>query len=475
MKKFWENGILLRLLIPCFLILAFNIAPRPHEEDRSLRLVQRALSVEAYRMASIQLARALQYIPWRSDLWERAGQYALQGGEPQAAIQNFQQAKKVLGLTPEGYLGLGDAYQASGDLTSAVRTWQALQPSVEVYSRLSQAHAALGDYPSQVKDLKGLIALQPKEAKYVYQLGLLQSALQPESAQPYLEQAAQLDGQYAKTADGIVQAIQSARESGEPAYLNLIAGRTLASLEEWKLASVAFRQATQVRPDYAEAWAFLGEALQHLTEAGKDKAAGLAELQKAHQIDPGSLVANTFLALYWQRQGNYEQALSYLRSAAASDRTNPTLQTEMGNILAEMGDLPAALACYQKATELVPDNPVFWRILAEFSLANQIQIREIALPAARQAVLLSPDDPVALDLLGESFLMLEDYTSAGRFIQRALASNPDYVPAHLHLGIFFILQGKLEEGRQELLKVKELDPNGPYTGQAQRVLERTFQ
>lgn len=238
MNKYWENGVLLRLLIPCLLILVLRISPRPYEVDRSLQQAQRSLATEAYRATSIHLAKALEYIPWRGDLWERAGQYALQGGEPKAAILYYQQAKRVLGLTPGGYLGLGDAYQAAGDLNSAIRTWQGLRPSVDVYSRLSQAHEMLGDYRSQADDLKRLIALQPNEAKYYYRLGLIQSALQPASAKPFLEQAAQLDVQYAKTVDGIVQAIQSAQDASEPAYLYITAGRTLASINEWKLARI---------------------------------------------------------------------------------------------------------------------------------------------------------------------------------------------------------------------------------------------
>ena len=55
---------------------------------------------------------------------------------------------------------------------------------------------------------------------------------------------------------------------------------------------------TQSRPDYGEAWAFLGEARQHLPSTSEQQAQSLIELEKAYQLDPESIAANSFLGLY---------------------------------------------------------------------------------------------------------------------------------------------------------------------------------
>ena len=46
----------------------------------------------------------------------------------------------------------------------------------------------------------------------------------------------------------------------------MAAGRKLASQGQWELAAYAFQAVTQAQPAYAEGWAYLGEALQHLED-----------------------------------------------------------------------------------------------------------------------------------------------------------------------------------------------------------------
>ena len=64
-------------------------------------------------------------------------------------------------------------------------------------------------------------------------------------------------------------------------------------------------------------------------------------------LDPQSVAANTFLALYWQRQRRYDLALDYLDKAARLDPRNPALQVELGNTMAIAGNLATAAAYYQ--------------------------------------------------------------------------------------------------------------------------------
>ncbi len=390
------------------------------------------------------------------------------------AILYLKHAAAQGALSLDGQVKLGDALQASGDLQAAIHAWQAAPASADAWSRLVKAHDSLKDYPAEITDLKALLALQPGQAQTAYRLGLLEAALDPASAPAYLTQAASLDPTLTAASRAIQLSLDTASLQSEPAYTHLLVGRALASLGEWDLAAEAFYLATQVRADYAEAWAYLGEALQHAAPVQGNDQAGLAELQKAWNLDPGSISANTFLGFYWQRHAKPDLALVYLKKAASLDPQNPILQTELGNAVSTLGDLPTAQEYYQHAIDLDPQNPVYWRILAEFSLMHQIQIHQIALPAARQAVLLAPQDPIGLDLLGQAFFMLEDYDNAERTLQRALQANPAYPPAHLHMGQTFLMQGDLDKGRQELNQTISLAPDSTYADQARRLLQRYF-
>jgi tetratricopeptide (TPR) repeat protein len=473
MDRFRDPKLLARVLIPVFILCILGIAPRPQLADQLLQQAQMATASGDHQAAAKYFAQTAELLPNFNGLWEQAGQQAVLAGESSDAITYLQNALVKDGLSNAGQIALGDAYLASDDLASAIHIWRSLPTSIETVTRLQIAHQRQRDYIDEIADLKELILLQPGNVKAYYRLGLLLAVTQPSSAPAYLLQAAERDPQYARSSEAVIRAIEDSRSANEPAYTLLSTGRALASLDEWELAEQALLQAVQIRPDYAEAWAFLGEARQKNASNALPQS-GLSELQKAWELDPNSVSANIFLAFYWQRKARYDLALVYLQTAADLDSTNPVLQVELGNTLSNLGDLPAAQDRYEHAIELAPTDPVYWRILAEYSIMHQVQIRQIALPAARQAVILAPKDPLSLDLLGYTLLLLEDYAMAERFLQRAIQVDPGYPPAHLHLGMNYLFSGKLEAGREELLLTCNLAPDTNLAEQARRLLERYF-
>ena len=477
MRRFLEPDILLRLLIPLIFIAILGIAPRPHEITRRLWQTRRLLEAPLTPGTSIEIAKGLveiaRRIPWRSELWEEAGLYALQGAHPASAINYLEVAAAHDHLSLAGQIALGDAYQQGGNLPPAIQVWEttlrATEPSVDLYTRLLDAHLTLSDYPASINDLQALTALQPTNAEIRYQLGLLLATQQPEAALAHLVQAAEFDPNLSEATQALVSSIRTARFVEDPAYTKLEAGRALASIDEWELAVEAFRQSTGDRPDYAEAWAFLGEARQHLIGDNSENA--FSDLEKALELDPASLTANTFLALYWQRQGRYDQALGYLKTATDLYPDNPALQVELGNTYAILGEIETAHQKYQRAIELDPQNPTYYRLMAGFSIKHEYHVRQIGLPAARQAVILSPDDPETLDTIGQVLTLLGDANSAERVLQRALQVDPEYPPAHLHLGIIYALNGETKRAYQKFTLVSSLAPDTPAAEQAQRLLQ----
>lgn len=456
------------------------VSPRLGQAAGDLWQARHAASTGHYAPAAAHLAEAAASLPWRFGLWEQAGRYALSAKNTPLAIRYLEQAAARRELTPGGRAVLGDAYQQTGDLASAVRAWQAAldaggAPPADLSNQLYQAHQALGDIPAAIADLKHLTSSQPANAERSYQLGLLLSTRQPEAALAHLAQAAELDPTLKNRSEAILEAIRSASLFGDRAYSLLAAGRALASLSEWELAFEAFEQATLARPDYAEAWAFLAEARQRLPdqaarrEAGGDRA--LQDLRKAAAMDPGSLSAHLFLALYWQRQGRFDLALEGLETAARYFPDQPSVQVERGNTLALWGNLSEALFSYQKAAALAPNDPAYLEPLITFSIKYEYELRQVGLPAACRSLLLAPQDSGALDLMAQVLLRLGDTTDAVRFLDRALQIDPGYAPSHLHLGWAYLIKG--DDGRaMELLKqAQALDPVSATAGQAQRLLD----
>jgi len=479
MERSWKEDIIARLLIAFGVILLLGISPRSHRYMQAMQLALKAVEGESYSTAALHFSQAAAEQPWRKDLWEEAARHALAAGDPAAAVSHFQHAGKLGALPVDTLIDLSDAFRKADDPGNAMvmletAASQGGKDNARLYDRLAQAHLEARDYPAAIEDLKTLVAIRPNDGPVHYQLGLLLAATLPRDAQAYLSRAAEIQPALAEPANTIRRSIDTAVLSDDPAYSYIYIGRTLASLEEWAMAGEAFRQATLIRPDYGEAWAFLGEARQHLAAEASEPQAALLDLQKGWTLDPRSVATNSFLALYWQRQGRYDMAMVYLQAAASIEPRNPVWQAEMGRSTAEDGDLLRAQSYYQKAIDLTPSDPTYWRLLAEFSLTYQSQVHEVALPAARQAVTLAPGDAASLDLLGLVFYHLEDYHSAERFLLRALKADPDFALAHLHLGMNYLFMGDAQSAHDELSLAQVLDPESPAGSQARRLLDHYF-
>lgn len=459
------------------LVALLGLAPGDRPAQAALARAERALAGGQLRAAAGHLAEAAAR-PGYEKLWEQAGKLAQQAGDPEAALEFFAHLPEDE-LGAAGSLARGEALVQTGDAQAAIETWQsALEahgPQAGLYERLAKVSLELGDYPAAIEAQRALVRLEPGNAERHYSLGLLLASQEPETALAPLAQVVELEAaELIPAAQTLRRSIISARRGEDEAYSLLAAGRALAQLDEWALAAEAFRRAAEARPDYAEARAYLGEARQHL-EDEEQGALGLADLQTALELDPESLSAHLFLALYHSRRGDYEAAAARLEAARELEPENPAVHAELGGVLAASGDLGAAYEAYLAALELAPRDLTYQAGLILFALQHEYQVREIALPAARRAVIQRPDDPLALDLMGQVLLRLQDGLNAQRFFERALQIDPAYAPAHLHLGQVFLLRGETRRAFQEITLARQLDPEGQVADQSERLLRAYFE
>lgn len=470
-----EPRLQIRLLLLLLLASLLGLSPRSHLAAQEMHQAQQAIQSGAFDQASGHVAVAAGQTPDNASLWELAGHYALQSGQARSAVDYFREAD-LESLSPEGRLELGEAYRQIGDLPAAVRTWQAAlslrDPAAgHLYQLLLEAHLAQSDYPAAIQDLKVLSGQRPGDARLQYRLGLLLATQTPELALVYLQQAEELDPSLSTNIEALRRSIQAARLVDDPAYTLLAAGRSLAASGEWPFAAEAFHQSTLARPDYAEAWAYLGEARQHLPQGGEG---ALEDFEKALKLDPNSLATHSFLALYWERQERYDLSQPALERAVELDANNPALLAELGNLQALNGDLGAALASFRQAVAHAPLDLDYLSLLAGFSLKYEYQVRQVALPAARLAVRLAPEDPHALDLMAQVLLKLGDQVSAGRFLDRALQADARFAPAHMHLGLLYLMEAHTTQALDEFNLARSLDPGGPVASQTGRLLQTYF-
>lgn len=398
--------------------------------------LKRAATANTYTEIAKHYWNAAQRIPWRGDLYELAGHAYYHAKEYAKADSAYQKAFQRHALSPDGWVAWGDVEYLNNDYNRATETWErALEqkdPSENLYSRLSQTYKEVGDYSKAAEYLQKYVVLHESDASAHYRLGLLLTLTDPNHALSELINASQLDPQFDPAAETLRSALNLASLSDSPSAQFVLIGRGLGLVQEWELARAAFESATQADERNAEAWAWLGESKQQAKEDGR------AELDRAYQLNPNSSTVRGLRGLYFQRVGNFREALTEFQAASSFDTKNPAWQVSIGETYSKLGDLISALNAYEMATALAPDDAGYWRMLALFCAQNNIHVKDIGVPAAQKAVVLIKNDSASLDLLGWLLLLDARYSESERILMQALGLDSRNASAHLHLGMLYL-------------------------------------
>lgn len=288
-----------------------------------------------------------------------------------------------------------------------------------------------------------------------YQHGLALAAQQPLEALPQLEEVMLSEHPQAEQARLLARAIQAARLADNQAYLYTATAQALAALGHWDLAQQALLQAVLADPDYAEAWAYLGEARY---QNGADP---WDALQRALELNPRSVAVQLFHALYQQRWGNFTQADSHFAFAAQLDPENPAIYVQWGQGAMLAGDPLAARQHFEQAAGLTPNDPQVWLALARYSLDSELYVEQLGLPAAMEAHRLAGSQPEVLLLLGRAYILKGDRAVGLRFLQQAVRADAGYAPAHLYLGLFYLADEEIAAALAAFNQVIDLAAGSP--------------
>ena len=449
-------------------LLIFILLPAPLVGFRDVVAASRYEAAGDYASAASAYALAAWRIPWRPSLWEQAGEMAQASGNGQNAILFLKRAGQRNALSPLGWFSLGLAYQQQEDIPSAVSAWKRALPLAEAYASLAQVYRTQGDFPAAIADWQASIAQKADQANAHYQLGLLLATTAPETALPELMQAAKLDAAFETRVQSMRKAFNSALLSDDRAYQFLLSGRALASLGEWDLAAQSFRNAITSRQDYAEAWAWLGEAKQ---QQGQD---GRSEIEQALADGPRSAMVQGLYGMYLQRQGQPKEALAAFQQAADQQPADAGWQMALGSAYEQTGDLVKAFNYYLRATELAPEDASAWSGLASFCLRNNVDLAVSGLSAASHLLALASDDWRSYDIAGQVLLETGDTHGAEQDLQKALQMAPLEAAPSLHLGELYLQTNQRTAAQAYLVNAQAFDPNGPSGMLAQRLLERYF-
>ena len=406
---------------------------------------------------------AAKRLPWRRDLYELAGHHYYYAEEYSSAQKGYQKASRMRALSPDGWAAWGDVTYLSGDKQRATEIWETglrqSNPSVNLYSRLAKIQQENGEFSKAADYLQQYVNIHQDDASARYRLGLLLTLSDPNAAVSELITASQLDPQFDPAAQTLRTAVNLSALDESESQQKVIIGRGLGLVNEWEMARAAFEDAVKFDEKNAEAWAWLGEANQQTGDAlseSKGNKEALTYLNRALELDANSNVVRGLRGLYFQRVGNHHESLSEFQAAAKLDPQNPAWYVSVGEEFTKTGDLIRALEAYQYAATLAPTNVDYWRMLAVFSAQNNANVKDVGIPAAQKAVSLSPQDPLALDVLG--WLLIQDgrYYEAERILNDAIEHYPQLASAQFHLALLYFQTGDRALMYDHLVKARDL-------------------
>lgn len=468
-EEFSKIGLI--ILLVWILLAVAPLSPLPVDFVSMGRKLQIAREENDAAGQADALAYFAKAQPWRSDLLKEAGLLKLEAGQPEAAIWILEEDGVRSLLTPEEMIKLAEAYLAVGQVEKAGMIWVDLAgvgagTISEIYWQVVMGQYQAGDLAAARVSAKAWVAAWPNDAAANYWQGLFSAVEDPQQAAGLVMRAAELDNHYREGAVKIAEAAALAGESDDFSYRCLVMGRMLGTLGQWPLAEEAFKQAVEASPGYAEAWALLGQAQ---LQRGAD---GQAALQRAEELNPESVLVRAALGLYWREHGDPQKALEYFTSLAEQQMQACIWPVEVGRTEAQLGHLSIALAYFQRAVDIEPENSDCWRELAAFSFSNELEVSETGLPAARRVLEMRPDEAASYDLMGLGLLAGGDRVNAEKFLLQALERDADYAPAHIHLAQVYILDGsKREQAAAHLLFVLEHAPDSTYAAIAEKLLK----
>ncbi len=214
--------------------------------------------------------------------------------------------------------------------------------------------------------------------------------------------------------------------------LHALRGRALVLLEQDDLANRAFTRAVE-RCDSFKQIAAVG--IQMTQAMGREKAITRLDALSQTLSQNRSLVELGVIQLEAEAK-KYDQAIGRLRRIDVSIPDTSPQRVQFNRLLAlvlhQQGQHEQALGVYEQMLKSQPNNLITLNNAA-YLLAEDLNRADEALPLARRAADLAPENPLVLDTLGWSLFKSGQAQSALTVLRRSVRITPSSLNS-LHLG-----------------------------------------
>lgn len=204
-------------------------------------------------------------------------------------------------------------------------------------------------------------------------------------------------------------------------------GVSSAQIGDLAAAETAFRRASTLSPDYAEAHNNLGNVLR---DEGKVTDA-VASYRRALEILPDYAEAHNNLGNALKDQGQLDEAIANYRRALELKPDYVETHINLGTLLTDMGRPEEALASFRRALRNAPDHAVAHHGLG--NALNELDLHDAAVASYKMALQIAPDNAAVLKDLGNALNAQGKFEAAAASFRRALEIKPDFAECYRHL------------------------------------------
>lgn len=198
----------------------------------------------------------------------------------------------------------------------------------------------------------------------------------------------------------------------------------------------------------------------------------LMHYDRAVEFDPQRWDIHMNRALALMSMQRFQEATDAFADALEQGGDHePVLLFNLGNFYQDRGRYEIAIDAYRTSMarhgEL--DYDTMLNIAACFTFLHSY---DDAQQTIERAIEMRPDDPRAYLSLGLIQFAKEEPNRALDTYQTLLASYPDFAPAYYNRGYILMRLRRYEEAQQTIEHYLKIDPDGPYTNQAQHLLNQ---
>ena len=218
-----------------------------------------------------------------------------------------------------------------------------------------------------------------------------------------------------------------------------------------------FQQALKLDPNYALAYAGLGDAYWKKYTDDKDPhwvESSRESCEKAVSLDPKLAAAHECLGTLYSGRGQYESAVTEFESALKTEPTNDDAIRGLAKTYEQLGKLSDAEKTYQRAIDLRPQYWAGYNWLGAF-YANHTRYADAAKMFSK-VISLAPDSFRGYYNLAAVNVALGQYAEAITNLNRSIAIRPSST-AYANLGMAYFCLRRFDEAAQSFEQAVKLN------------------